>query len=104
MKISKAVLFSVVVKVQNLRTATLICEPIAPTLLSTVEGVPDTTCEYVGGAGVSTDELAEGAGRCCTLAVDAAGGDGVASCGGISGFASNKTFLSLAMGISTGGR
>ena len=34
------------------------------------------------------DELAEVVGRCCTLAVAAAGGDGVVSCCGISGFAS----------------
>ena len=57
----------------------------------------------MGGAGVSNDELAEGAGHCCTLTVDAAGGDGVAGCGGILGFASKKAFLALVMGFSTGG-
>ena len=55
----------------------------------------------MGGAGVSTDDQAEGAGHCCTLAVDADGGDGVVSCGGISGFASNKAFLALVNGISS---
>ena len=108
MRISKAVLFSDCGESSESlfsgRIATSICEPAAPTLLCTAEGVPDTTCEHVGGAGVSTDKLAEGAGRCCTFTVDTARGDSVAGCGGISGFASNKAFLARVVGFSTGGR
>ena len=58
----------------------------------------------MGGAGVSADELAGGAGCCCTLAVAAAGEDVGVSCCGISGSASNKAFLALVTDTSIGGK